>query len=46
MNRLKHFIFVSKKSGFFFLFLLIYKEGKSDYKSESIERKIFLKYAK
>ena len=43
MNRLKHLFFVSKKSE---VFLLIYKDGKADYKDERIEREIFKKYAK
>ena len=43
MNRLKHLFFVSKNSE---VFLLIYKDGKADYKDERIEREIFKKYAK
>ena len=44
MNRLKSLFFISKKLKL--LFLNIYKDGKLNYKNESVERRIFKKYTK
>ena len=43
MNRLKS-LFISKKLKL--LFFNIYKDGKLNYKNESVERRIFKKYTK